>query len=56
VPDEYVDEGGLFGTPERIRARWRSEWEGLPFTGITVRTRDEAGYALMADLVGSRDG
>ncbi len=55
VPDEYVDEGGLFGTPERIKERWRAEWEGMPYTGVTVRTRHEQGYELMADLVGSRD-
>ncbi|MBW2268922.1 MAG: LLM class flavin-dependent oxidoreductase [Deltaproteobacteria bacterium] len=55
VPDEYVDEGGLFGTPERIKERWRSDWESMPYTGVTVRARQEEAYELMADLVGSRD-
>jgi F420-dependent oxidoreductase-like protein len=55
VPDEYVDEGGLFGPVERIRARWRSDWEGMPFTGVTVRSDQEEAYELMAELVGSRD-
>ena len=56
VPDEYIDEGGLYGPVERIRERWRSEWEGVPYTGVTVRTRQDEAYELMADLVGSRDG
>lgn len=56
VPDEYMDEGGLYGPVERIRERWRSDWESMPFTGLTVRTQNEEGHELMADLVGSRDG
>ena len=27
VIDEYVDEGGLFGSVERITERWRRDWE-----------------------------
>ena len=27
VPDEYIDEGGLFGRVARIRERWRKHWE-----------------------------
>ena len=55
VPDEYVDEGGLYGPVERIRERWRSDWEDMPFTGVTVRTHQDEALELMADLVGSRD-
>ena len=55
VPDEYIDEGGLFGPVERIRERWRSDWEGLPYTGLTVRTQQDEAYALMSELVGARD-
>jgi F420-dependent oxidoreductase-like protein len=56
VPDEYVDEGGLYGPVARIRERWRSDWEGLPLTGLTVRSEQEEAFALMAELVGARDG
>lgn len=55
VPDEYMDEGGLFGPVERIRERWRSQWETMPYTGITVRTSQDEAYELMADLAGTRD-
>jgi F420-dependent oxidoreductase-like protein len=55
VPDEYMDEGGLFGPVERIRERWRGQWEKMPYTGITVRTEQEEAYELMADLAGTRD-
>jgi len=55
VPDEYVDEGGLYGTPERIQKQWRAHWEGLPYTGVTVRSAQEEAFEIMAELVGSRD-
>ena len=55
MPDEYVDEGGLFGSVERITERWRRDWEAMPYTGITVRTEQEEAYELMADLAGTRD-
>ncbi|MEE8166095.1 MAG: LLM class F420-dependent oxidoreductase, partial [Myxococcota bacterium] len=54
VPDEYVDEGGLFGSVDRIRERWRAHWEGMPYTGVTVRAQQEEVYDLMADLAGIR--
>ncbi|MAG31370.1 MAG: LLM class F420-dependent oxidoreductase [Deltaproteobacteria bacterium] len=55
VPDEYIDEGGLFGDAERIKKRWRALWEDMPFTGLTVRTEQEEAYDLMAEIVGARD-
>jgi F420-dependent oxidoreductase-like protein len=54
VPDDYIDEGGLFGPKARIRERWRKHFEGMPYTGITVRTQQEEAYELMAELAGTR--
>jgi hypothetical protein len=54
VPDEYIDEGGLFGDPARIKDRWRKQWEKMPYTGVTVRTEQEEAYDLMAELAGAR--
>ena len=55
VPDEYVDEGGLIGDIDRIKKRWRAQWEDMPYTGVTVRTEQEEAYELMAELVGAGD-
>jgi len=55
VPDEYLDEGGLYGPVDRIRRRWRDLWEGMPYTGLTVRTEQDEAYELVAELAGSRD-
>ena len=55
VPDDYIDEGGLFGPVARIRERWRKHWEPMPYTGVTVRTQQDEAYALMSELVGARD-
>jgi F420-dependent oxidoreductase-like protein len=54
VPDEYLDDGNLIGSLTRIRERW----EPLTRTGLTgliVRTDDDAGLELIAELAGSRD-
>ena len=55
VPDEYVDEGGLIGDIDRIKKRWRAQWEDMPYTGVTVRTEQGEAYELMAELVGAGD-
>ncbi len=55
VPDDYVDEGGLFGDAERIARRWRDLWEPMPYTGVTLRTEQDEALELMADLCGTRD-
>lgn len=54
VPDEYLDENGLFGTEARIRSRWEP-WLARGLTGLVVRTDHAEGLELMADLAGTRD-
>jgi len=52
VPDEYVDEGGLFGPEQRIRERYEF-WKDSGATGLTVASPDKAAIELMADITGS---
>jgi hypothetical protein len=53
VPDEYLDENGLYGTEARIRGRWEALTQrGL--TGLVVRTEQSEGLELLADLAGTR--
>jgi F420-dependent oxidoreductase-like protein len=52
VPDEFVDEGGLYGSPERIATRWQA-WEDSGITGFTVSTEQEDSMRLMARLAGT---
>src|ERR1700722_3950129 len=49
VPDEYVDERGLYGSPERIEKQWTA-WEDSGITGFTVSTDQEEALRLMARL------
>ena len=54
VPDEYIEEGSLFGTEKRMRERWGSVVpSGL--TGLIVRTDGIEGLELVADLAGVGD-
>jgi len=50
VPDEYVDEGALIGSPERIAARF-VPWTECGITGITIHADQDEAVELMADLV-----
>ncbi len=50
VPDEYVDEGALLGSPERIAARF-VPWTECGITGITIHADQDEAVELMADLV-----
>jgi F420-dependent oxidoreductase-like protein len=54
VPDEFLDDGGLFGSPERIRERYAA-WEGSGATTLIVRTGSTRALELMADLAGTRE-
>jgi len=49
VPDEYIDEGGLYGPEERIRERFERFREG-PYTGLTIHSDDIGVLEMMADI------
>jgi F420-dependent oxidoreductase-like protein len=49
VPDEYIDEGGLVGPPQRIRERF-ADWADSGATGLTVAASSDAGIELLAEL------
>jgi len=49
VPDEYIDEGALLGSRERIAERFRP-WTACGITGLTIHTDQDAAVELMADL------
>jgi F420-dependent oxidoreductase-like protein len=53
VPDEYVDERGLYGTPERIAKRWKA-WEDSGITGFTVRTSQDEALQMMSRLANTQ--
>ncbi|MCP5025774.1 MAG: LLM class F420-dependent oxidoreductase [Actinomycetia bacterium] len=52
VPDEYVDEAGLYGSLQRIEKRWEA-WADSGITGFTVVTDQDEAVQLMADLMGT---
>jgi F420-dependent oxidoreductase-like protein len=54
VPDDYIDDGGLIGSPQRIRERWEP-WTQRGLTGLIVRAEQPEGIDLIAELAGSRD-
>ena len=49
VPDEFVDEQALVGTPNRIRERYRA-WADCGITGLHIGTRQAAAVELMAEI------
>jgi F420-dependent oxidoreductase-like protein len=49
VPDEYVDQSGLYGSAQRITARWEA-WEESGITGFTVSTDQDDALRLMIRL------
>ena len=54
VPDEFIDDGGLIGSPARIRERFEP-WTRCGITGLTIRTDQDEALELMADIVGTRE-
>jgi len=49
VPDEYVDEGALLGSPDRIAQRYQP-WAACGITGLTIHTDQDDAIELMATL------
>ncbi len=49
VPDEYVDESALLGTPARIAEQFRP-WTECGVTGLTIHTDQDAAIELMAEI------
>jgi F420-dependent oxidoreductase-like protein len=52
IPDEYVDEAGLYGSPERIAQRYL-QWADSGVTGLAIATSQDAAVELMAELAGT---
>jgi len=50
IPDEYMDEAGLFGSPDRIRQRYQA-WADSGITGLVIETRSDEAVDLMAEIV-----
>jgi F420-dependent oxidoreductase-like protein len=56
VPDEYIEQSLLAGTPDRIRAQWTTDdWETRGLTGLIVRADSDEALVLIADLTGTRE-
>ncbi|MEC9394983.1 MAG: hypothetical protein VYA89_03945, partial [Actinomycetota bacterium] len=53
VPDEYVDDGALVGSPTRIAERFEA-WCSTPVTGLTVRPTTVEEIELIARLAGCK--
>jgi F420-dependent oxidoreductase-like protein len=51
IPDEYIDEAGLYGSPDRIRQRYQA-WAESGITGLVIETRSDEAVELMADIAG----
>lgn len=54
VPDEYLEDGALVGSPARIRTHWPA-WTTRGLTGLIVRSTTDEGLELVADLAGTRE-
>ena len=55
VPDEYIEQGHLMGSPDRIRARWPEVTSIAGPTGWIVRCDTIEELDLAAELGGTRD-
>ena len=48
-PDEYIDDGGLIGSPARIKERFQP-WASCGLTGLTIHTDQDEAVELMAEI------
>jgi alkanesulfonate monooxygenase SsuD/methylene tetrahydromethanopterin reductase-like flavin-dependent oxidoreductase (luciferase family) len=55
VPDDYLEQNTLAGTPQRIRQRWEAGFVPAGITGMIVGTDQPEALELMADLAGTRE-
>jgi alkanesulfonate monooxygenase SsuD/methylene tetrahydromethanopterin reductase-like flavin-dependent oxidoreductase (luciferase family) len=55
VPEAYLEQTALCGSPARIRRRWEEGYAGEGVTGVIVSTHQPEAIELMADLAGTRE-
>jgi hypothetical protein len=54
VPDEYLEQNALLGSPRRIRQRWEDGFVPDGVTGLIVNADQPEALELIADLAGIR--
>ena len=52
IPDEYVDDAGLYGSRKRIAKRYL-QWADSGITGMNINTSQDEAVILLAQLAGS---
>jgi F420-dependent oxidoreductase-like protein len=55
VPEEYLEQTALVGSPDRIRRRWEEGYVLPGVTGVIVGAHQPEALELMADLAGTRE-
>jgi alkanesulfonate monooxygenase SsuD/methylene tetrahydromethanopterin reductase-like flavin-dependent oxidoreductase (luciferase family) len=56
VPDAYIEQSLLAGSPDRVRAQWTDDaWATRGLTGLIVRAGTDDELELVAELAGTRD-
>jgi hypothetical protein len=53
VPDDYLEQTALIGSPQRIRQRWNAGFAPPGVTGLIVGTSQVEALELLADLAGT---
>jgi F420-dependent oxidoreductase-like protein len=55
VPDDYLEQSALVGSPQRIRQRWAAGVVEPGCTGLIINAHQPEAIDLMAELAGSRE-